>query len=496
MLTIDIEYLTGRVAASAHTDRQHVEWPPHPARLFAALVSVMYESDLVGACRPALLWLEQQGAPGILCAKRSEVFERGSGTTFVPVNDAAVAVGQPALGSIPVPRNRQPRHFASAALAHDRVCFCWPCEDPPQNIVDSLAMLLQRLSYLGRSTSLVYASAAVWSDGDAVVAKELHGLTRHVPNARTGVEFVARVPAPGMLAELERRYALECEKGVRHPLPCGLSSYSREMIEQEEVATSHFGDILMMRRADSGRFVAEDAEALARALRRAVLDTWPEGAPEWVSGIDPGGAPSQSTHVAFAAFPDLDHRFARGDIVGVGAILPRAANLEQLIALRQVLQQITIIRLASGAQMEVEPAFSGPLPLALRSGTWDGRARTWFTATPVLLDKHPRGGRRGHAGWGAWDEEELAVRLTQSLHHAGLPTPEHIDVRPSAPLPGGSHIRQYRRAKGAVWDSFVVHAVVRFSEDVQGPVLVGRGRYAGMGLFRPATKGGGSGESW
>jgi CRISPR-associated protein Csb2 len=495
MLTIDVEYLTGRVAASAHTDRQRVEWPPHPARLFAALVSVMYESDLVSVCQAALSWLEQQGPPEILCVTRLQMSERECGTTFVPVNDDAVTVGKPELGSIPVPRIRKPRYFASAALAHNRVCFCWPCEDPPQNIVDSLAVLVQRLSYLGRSVSLVYATAAVWSEGDAVAATELHGLTRHVPTVRTGVDFVARVPAPGMLAELERRYVLERASGIRHPLPCGLSSYSSETVGREEVATSHFGDILMMRRADSGRFVAEDAEALARALRRAVLDTWPGDAPEWVSGIDPAGAPSQSTHVAFAAFPDLDHRFARGDVVGVGAVLPRTANPGQMVALQHVLQQVTVIRPASGAHMEVEPAFSGPLPLALRSGTWDGRARTWFTATPVLLDKYPRGGRRGHAGWGVWNEDELAVRLTQSLHYAGLPTPEHIDVRPSAPLAGGSHIRQYRRAKGAARDSFVVHAVVRFSEDVQGPVLVGRGRYVGMGLFRPATKGGASDES-
>ena len=43
MLAIEFELLTGRYAATAHNDRSRAEWPPHPARIFSALVAAHYE---------------------------------------------------------------------------------------------------------------------------------------------------------------------------------------------------------------------------------------------------------------------------------------------------------------------------------------------------------------------------------------------------------------------------------------------------------------------
>ena len=39
MLTIEFELLTGRYVAQQVNDRAAVEWPPHPARFFSALVA-------------------------------------------------------------------------------------------------------------------------------------------------------------------------------------------------------------------------------------------------------------------------------------------------------------------------------------------------------------------------------------------------------------------------------------------------------------------------
>ncbi len=39
MLALEVEYLTGRSVASMPNDRDQAEWPPHPGRLFMALVA-------------------------------------------------------------------------------------------------------------------------------------------------------------------------------------------------------------------------------------------------------------------------------------------------------------------------------------------------------------------------------------------------------------------------------------------------------------------------
>src|SRR4051812_9301561 len=99
MLTLEVDFLTGRYRATSFRERDTGEWPPHPSRVFSALVAALYEAGLDARCRQALLWLESQPAPEIAA---SEAVEREVTMHFVPVNDD------------PLPsefRNRQPRVF-------------------------------------------------------------------------------------------------------------------------------------------------------------------------------------------------------------------------------------------------------------------------------------------------------------------------------------------------------------------------------------------------
>ena len=64
MLTLGIEYLTGHAVATSTGDRVLPEWPPHPGRIFMALaamfsvlLSIMYESWLVGSLNPWTIML-------------------------------------------------------------------------------------------------------------------------------------------------------------------------------------------------------------------------------------------------------------------------------------------------------------------------------------------------------------------------------------------------------------------------------------------------------
>lgn len=92
MLVLRLEYLAGRAVATAYNDRGAAEWPPHPARVFSALVATWAEQDPsdspdAAAERAALEWLERQGPPAL-------AFEEGCARTvmahFVPVNDVSL----------------------------------------------------------------------------------------------------------------------------------------------------------------------------------------------------------------------------------------------------------------------------------------------------------------------------------------------------------------------------------------------------------------------
>ena len=86
---IEVNFLTGRYVATSHSDRRRPEWPPHPARLFSALVATWADSDNPSqAERDALEWLEDLDAPGIV--DETEPVPRKVVSHFVPVNDVAV----------------------------------------------------------------------------------------------------------------------------------------------------------------------------------------------------------------------------------------------------------------------------------------------------------------------------------------------------------------------------------------------------------------------
>jgi CRISPR-associated protein Csb2 len=283
MLALEVVLLTGRYVATAYNDRQAAEWPPHPARLFSALVAAHFEQlDPPEDERDALRWLETQGAPEI-------VAPRGAGrdvvTVFVPVNDtsvigsldseaAAVAAAREELQAAraaggkavakaeknlakveaklaeatrkaiaPVPagkegkeapsqaesllperRTRQPRTFPSiapAALeAPPRIVFTWPHGDPPPQHRAALDRLAERVVRLGHSSSLVTARLV-----DEVPAPGPHE-QRWIPAEGDdgGAGQVLRVVGPGQLAATCEAFTLYADAPGRQ-MPASYQRY-------------------------------------------------------------------------------------------------------------------------------------------------------------------------------------------------------------------------------------------------------------------------------
>ena len=107
-----------------------------------------------------------------------------------------------------------------------------------------------------------------------------------------------------------------------------------------------------------------------------------------------------------------------------------------------------------------------------------------------MLDRHGR-------SKDLWLEAEDVVAT--ACERAGLPRPEHVVLGPvsqfiGAPPAGGKRGAYPHLLRKDGGRRHHVHAVLTFQKPIQGPVLVGAGRFRGYGLCRPWPPHGGLGR--
>ncbi len=476
MFTIAVRYLCGRVTAAEHHDYGTVEWPPHPDRLFMALVATHKETNPDDDReRQALLWLEAQPAPRLSTPPASP---RAVRTHFVPTNDAATssvkkdkAVLNEHLAALPEFRTKQPRSFPSAVPDREMVQFTWN-HDPTEACLEALKRLCLRVSRIGHSSSLVAAS----------VMSEPSPPNLEPGNGRNAIRL--RVPSPGRLAALEHRYtiALRPEPGVE-------KSYvpiDGAVLLREPAATVFDPNMLVFRCVGRQRFGLESTLMLTDALRRTVLAFLGDHAiPEWISGHRTDGLPSEQPHMALVPLANVAHRHGDGTVMGLAMVLPRSIATCD----RGAVFNAFCIDFANGGirRHRLTLGRAGACELVLDDGekcpwnlqpkVWCAVSSTWATVTPIVLDRYRK--RADGPGF------EAGIIAT-AVERIGLPRPVAVDIRPTSPhvgAPSGSLYPCLVRRGGEKRQH--VHAVLQFAEPVKGPLLLGAGRYCGYGLLRP-----------
>lgn len=106
-------------------------------------------------------------------------------------------------------------------------------------------------------------------------------------------------------------------------------------------------------------------------------------------------------------------------------------------------------------------------------------SRYWCSVTSMVLHHYPK--KR------AGDIERI---ITAAFVSAGFPEPAEIVVRSVAMVPGADHamaIPPFTEG-GEKLCRYQTHVRARFESMVRGPMLVGRGRFRGYGLFRPEAE--------
>lgn len=499
--------------------------------------------------RAALLWLEQQGAPEITAPEASErevvtVFVPVNDTSVVGSIDAEVAALDEAQAELaaargakviaaaekkrekaaarlaeatrkaiaPVPagkegksapheaesllperRKRQPRTFPSATPDEPRVVFTWPAAEAPAELREALDALAARVARLGHSSSFVSLRVI---DGEPRVAPSLVPLAE---GASGQDERVLRVVAPGQLEALCAAFVQQGDAPGRI-MPATFQRYARPATAAAAQApASAFGDEwIVLARVDGPRLPSVRAVDVARAVRNALMAGHGPGAPEILSGHRPTGEPSDRPHLAYVPLPFVGHERADGAILGIALVLPRGATGQERRAVFRALDawERTVrvaneeaprlpVLLGRAGKLWVERVEGEPATKALRAKAWCDESRSWASATPIALDRNPGDLRSAdpHKEAAAYAEAEATVAL--ACERIGLPRPSRVTVTPSAPLAGGDKARQFPAFQAGGTQRVLVHATLTFDAPVRGPVLLGAGRYLGLGLLRP-----------
>lgn len=515
-MILTCEFLTSRYVAKA----THVkpEWPPHPARLFYALVSAFYAFQSEGneggdvEERKALEWLEGLGHPDIFAAPRDQIGERQVVTHHVPANDPDPVTDKQAKAGgrkadhLPEHRGKSERQFPTLLLL-DRassVYYCWPGIKPNDTQQASLQRLFDRVCYLGHSSSLVALGLRM---DDSVTD---FSATRWQPATNARGDTSLRGFCKGLLELLEQVYEPNELSQQNYRLQHESVLYTHSHTSDEtatSVPHSHFGEQWIVYRFPEwvripmSAVVSLTTNFKTEACRLAEDARLDADLRAMLSGHQPGsGRPYEGPHVAFICLPYVGHSNASGAVFGLAAVLPRAADeyrglATDLDSIRRVLHRIEGVPFR-GQPVPLErlkPSdLSRPgLPDTLRPARWCRSARVWASVTPVALDRYPGflfGRARKTEGDVVRTERAIAearASLRQSCANIGLPVPTGVDlarfswVEPSPPASAFvAPKRAHEKPPGVL-----AHVRLEFDEEVRGPVLLGRQRYLGMGLF-------------
>jgi CRISPR-associated protein Csb2 len=459
MFAIEVEYLLGRAVATDASQRDRAEWPPHPQRLFSALVDA-HHADASPAGEAALRWLEAAGSPSLRVAHRENVdfWRRDIGKHWVPINDELPS-GEKNLRAAPLPqqRRRQERYFPAVTLSDACVQFIWST-DPAHDTLATIAGLTHRLCYLGHSASPIRATVLS---------------TPAAPTLSPSADADAlplRVPGPGRFDRLNAVHQLRLTNESHQP-PLGVTVRYAE--RQAPAVNGPLEAVARLKIIGGPRLGLEASVPLMRKLRAALLSIFQTPQPEVLSGHTDDAEKALGPHLALHPLAHIDHRYADGSLKGFMALLPRDASDEVRVRLKRAFAALAALKLGAYGELVLALVEPDESLVSLALGRYVKAADQWVTVTPIALGRHPK------------KRQPLEAVIAHDVQTAGLPPLQSVELSEVSFLPGAPHARAFHRDGLKQLDGRILrHARLRFAEPVRGPVVIGAGRFIGLGLCR------------
>ena len=450
------------------------------------------------AAGDALDWLERLPPPTI-AAPRGQPGQAYTG--FVPNNDLDAALGgkngsdlQEAVASTRVRKTVRPILFDPG----EPVLYCWRFDGDaaPAALVCETA---EQVCQLGRGVDMVWADATVVDTAAADQCLASHGGIVYHPSANGGAGHKLLCPRPGTRRSLADRFEgvrTRFRRGgstrrpvrvfVQPPKPFLASiAYNAPPIRYVFALRNSDarGGFAPRRLDEAAALVANARDEAARRLGEAVPDRVEEIA-RYVVGQGATDA-DKAARVRIVPIPSIGHPHADLMIRRLAVYVPQACPVRS---------DDIAWAFARVAWTDAEGTPVGELQRAdddTMTSRYEAVGRHWRSVTPLVLTRtrrrsdsaHPGAGPRGKAER-AGEEVRAAQAVRQALRHAAIrvpPTTVSVQREPFDRHGGRSDgfCAGTRFPRESLW-----HAAVTFAAPVSGPLLLGDGRYLGLGLMR------------
>jgi CRISPR-associated protein Csb2 len=483
-LVLEIEHLLGVSFAARGQESDLPDWPPQPDRVFSALVAAWGARGENETERCALEWLEAQRTPDIIA---SGGMARTAPTVFVPPNDpesqrvADIAV-MPAL------RRRQARRFPAFRPADPIVSLVWREATPDPATLDALNAIAADTAYVGHSASLTRCRFRDGAPSQSGAPPERTVYPGRLAELREQFQRIQMAKPENARAHRPRPgHPVRAIREDADPMPAG--TFSADWLVLEHVDDRDSGGDMPDIRA---------AALVAKELRNTLMSGYrrsgqADAIPAVISGHAPDGGPSGAPHLAIVPLAFLGAPYASGAVLGFALVPPRGCDLLGDRDFRQALAAIARWNETSGRRELTLDRFG----LTFAVGAVSGRrslepapyietARVWASCTPIVLDRHLK------ASGNQRREDEIIDLIRQACANTGLPPPLGVAVGKHAAVAGAPSA--YPSGRAPSWTRWrlpeslasrqLVHAVIEFREAVAGPVILGAGRFVGLGLCR------------
>lgn len=488
-LLIAVRFHEGRYHGQADRFGDEDGWPPSPGRLFQALVAGAARGATIRReDRCALEWLEQLGPPLIA----APAIRRGRTVTrFVPNNDLDSVGGNPArVGEIRVRKQWRPCFFDPEVS----ILYVWNIDSGTVEAA-RICSIAARLYQLGRGIDMAWASGQVLDEDEAGATLASHPGVLRTP----GGAGMTATPHTGTLASLTHRYQRKRDRLTT----VSEGRKTRQLFTQPpKTSFAHTGYDKPARRLHFEMRASERGFA-PQSLASAV---------PLLTGLRDAAARRLADSI-----PDMAQSFERL-IVGKGAGPRDLAQRIRLVPVPSIGTEHTdpsirriMVEIPADCPIRIDDlrwAFAGLPAYDPQTGeSWGTRlvstedarmakrfaesARKFRSITPVALTGASRRrmepADRKSAGERDREERCAAGGIVQALRHAGIRArPTDIRVQREPFLRRGVRAEYFaagsRFSKHSLW-----HVQLQFHETISGPLVIGNGRFCGLGLMEPVS---------
>lgn len=498
------------ITAQLHDGRYHGagEWLPSPARLFQALVAGAGLSGPLGRKESwALMWLEKRDPPLI----GAPVMRDGQSVLFyMPNNDLDAVGGDPRrIAEIRgAKKTVKPRMFDATVP----LLYAWSLgeEEESERQSSAICALAERVYQFGRGVDMAWAWGEVLDDeGLEARLASYQGLVYRPSDGGSGRTLAC--PEQGSLASLEARHAASSQrfktegmgKAARQlfsqpPKPRFVqvayeSPPSRRVYElRERSSEASFAVwplvqasklVVWLRDGAVGR-LRQALPARSADIERVLVGRRPDGANEGPT----------SARVKIVPLPSIGHHHADRGIRRVLVEVPAGCPL-RVDDVHWAFSGLELSDPETGEVLDFILTPSGEESMLAHYGAPDRvRSPVWRTVTPAALPEPARRRRidptrvAAEAKDGverAAEQARAAAAVAQALRHAEVRTRVGVIRVQREPFDAkGERVEAFapgtRFAKERLW-----HVEITFNAPIPGPLVIGDGRFLGLGVMAP-----------